>query len=399
MVPKVLVVDDSDFTAVYLEGLLGDRYQITHCADGESGVREALRLRPSIILMDVEMPGMDGYTACRQLKRDPATRDIPVIFLSAHIAPTDRFAGYEAGGDDYMTKPFDPDELCLKIAMLLRDIQQRKQLTQQISVASNTAMTALSTIGDSGIVIRFLRDMMGCLDFAALAESILRCMHAFHLEVSLQLRDGDAVYSISNDGPCSPLEISVLDSMANAPRIVDLGPGSAFNYSHVTILVKEMPQDTPEHYGRVKDNLASIAEAVDFYIAALNRMQQALQRGDTLLELLRNSLATLQAVEARYQVQRQARTQTFNALSEDFERSFVTLGLSEVQAQALRSALRLACDASQAPAAQGIEEEKQLQALIASFVAALQREAAAAATAQPSAPVPASLDDGAIELF
>lgn len=397
MKSRILIVDDSDFSAIHLEGLIGDRYRIEHCPDGGAGVASALARPPALILMDVEMPGMDGYTACRQLKENPATRDIPVIFVSARVEPADRLAGYEVGGDDYVTKPFAPDELIRKIDLLLRNAQRNRELQAQMQWATNTAMTAMSSVGDSGIVMRFLREMVGCLDFRAVADCVMRSMDAFGLDTSLQLRSDGERHSCSRDGLCSPLEESVLNNMETCARIVDLGSRSAFNFPRVTIIVKAMPRDNPELYGRIKDNLASIAETVDVHLSALARVNSALQRGDKLFRLLQKNMVTLRNIEARYRVQRAASSQLLNALVSDIEASFVTLGLTEDQERRLQDRIRDALDESQHLLARELEADDTMRGLNDEFNRVLQAEAQAAAPQPRPAPaVPAEAD---IELF
>ncbi|MBS1129679.1 MAG: response regulator receiver protein [Proteobacteria bacterium] len=399
---KILIIDDSDFTAIYLEGLVGDKYAIEHCLDGESGVSAAISNPPNIILMDVEMPGMDGYTACRLLRQQSITLDIPIIFLSARVEPADRLAGYEVGGDDYVTKPFDPDELSRKIDVLLRNVETKRELARQVQWATNTAMTAMSSVGDSGIIMRFLREMMGCLDFQSVASCLLRSMETFGLDTSLQLRDGTESFSCSRNGICSPLEESVLNNMQSCARIVDLGSRSAFNYPHVTIIVKSMPRDTPELYGRIKDNLASIAEAVDVHLSSLERVKSALKRGDLLLDLLRKNMASLHDIEDRYRIQRAASSQILNALVADIEASFINLGLTEDQERRLQDRVRDAVDESQNLYAQEIEADGAMRALSQEFEVVLKQETQLAsvkpaAATSTLAPPPAT--ENAIELF
>lgn len=340
MNPRILIIDDADFTAIYLEGLIGDQYQMAHELDGTRGVAEATRSLPDLILMDVEMPGMDGYAACRLLKQSPRTAEIPVIFLSARIGAEDRLAGYEAGGDDYITKPFLPDELKLKIALAFRNLAQRKQLSWQVADATQTAMTAMSSMGDFGIIMRLMRQMQRCLDLKTLAETVQEAMGSFGLEHSLQLRDDQETLSLTSGGPCSPLEESVLGNMRSCGRIVDLGNRSSFNYPGCSIIVKSMPRNNPELYGRIKDNIAIMAEAVDIHIVYLNSIRAALRRGEVLLGLLNQSMDGLRTVEQGYRIQRAASSQIFSQLIEGIERSFVSLGLTEDQEAQLQHRLR-----------------------------------------------------------
>lgn len=401
MTPRILIVDDNDFGAIYLEGLIGDKFKLEHCLHGEDGVKAAMANPPSLILMDVEMPGMDGYTACRLLKQAPATREVPIIFVSARIETADRLAGYEAGGDDYITKPFDPDELTRKVDVLLRNIRHKQELQQQMQWATNTAMTAMSSVGDSGVIMRFLRELMSCLDFSSVADCILRTMDDFGLDTSLQLRDGEQRLSRSKDGDCSPLEESVLNNMASCARIVDLSSRSAFNYPRATIIVRSMPKDNPELYGRIKDNLANVAEAVDVHLAALSRVKLALNRGDKLLALLQRNMGTLREIESRYRVQRAASSQILNALVSDIEASFINLGLTEDQERRLQNRVRDAIEESQNLYAQELEADDTMRNLNEAFDKALQEETALLATIETAAPTPEPqpASDSSVELF
>ena len=104
----VMVVDDTETNIDILVDLLGDDYEIMVAMDGKECL-EAVRVQtPDIFLLDVMMPGMDGYELCRKLKSYKRTRDVPVIFVTAKDAIDDKLDGYDAGGVDYLTKPIDP---------------------------------------------------------------------------------------------------------------------------------------------------------------------------------------------------------------------------------------------------------------------------------------------------
>ena len=87
--------------------------------DGELGYQQALALQPGLILLDVRMPRVDGFTLCRRLKADPLVRDIPVIFLTAATDVDERLEGFAAGGVDFITKPFDPREVLARVGVHL----------------------------------------------------------------------------------------------------------------------------------------------------------------------------------------------------------------------------------------------------------------------------------------
>ena len=121
----VLIVDDElDNLALALAILEDHSLEVATARDGLEGLAVATRLLPDLILLDVRMPGVDGFAVCQRLKAQPATREIPVIFLSALDQIEDKAQGFAAGGVDYVTKPFDARELLLRVRTHLRIGQQ-----------------------------------------------------------------------------------------------------------------------------------------------------------------------------------------------------------------------------------------------------------------------------------
>jgi two-component system alkaline phosphatase synthesis response regulator PhoP/two-component system response regulator RpaA len=121
---RVLVVDDDIEVAKSIEASLRKHYQVFVVYSGIEALKEARRHRPDIIVLDVLMPGMDGLETCRELRADPALTDVPILFLTALGRPEDRVAGLRAGADDYLTKPFNLEELQLRIAAILRRVEK-----------------------------------------------------------------------------------------------------------------------------------------------------------------------------------------------------------------------------------------------------------------------------------
>jgi adenylate cyclase len=117
---RILIVDDTRANVDILVAGLKDHYQLSIALDGETALRRVQSNPPDLILLDIMMPGLDGYEVCRRLKADPATRDIPVMFLSALDEAHKKAAGFEAGGSDYVTKPFDLIEVRARVESLLK---------------------------------------------------------------------------------------------------------------------------------------------------------------------------------------------------------------------------------------------------------------------------------------
>jgi CheY-like chemotaxis protein len=118
--PKILLVEDNEMNRDMLSRRLQKKgYEVVIAVDGEQGVAMAQAEAPAVILMDMSLPGLDGWEATRRIKAGPATRAIPVIALTAHAMAGDREKALEAGCDDFDTKPIDFGRLVGKIEALL----------------------------------------------------------------------------------------------------------------------------------------------------------------------------------------------------------------------------------------------------------------------------------------
>lgn len=120
--PMILLVEDNELNRDMLSRRLAKKgFEVAMAVDGEDGVKMALALRPDVILMDMSLPQMDGWTASRRLKDHPATREIPIIALTAHAMGEDRQRALDAGCDDYDTKPIEFARLLEKLGNLLAE--------------------------------------------------------------------------------------------------------------------------------------------------------------------------------------------------------------------------------------------------------------------------------------
>jgi response regulator RpfG family c-di-GMP phosphodiesterase len=138
----VVVVVDTDVSADVLRRyLISDGYRVEVASDGPSGLEAVRRCSPDLVLLDVLMPGMSGFEACRCLKSDPLTRLTPVVLVTALDARDDRILGVEAGADDFLSKPIDVGQLRARIQALLRAKHFSDDLDSAEEVIMNLART------------------------------------------------------------------------------------------------------------------------------------------------------------------------------------------------------------------------------------------------------------------
>jgi DNA-binding response OmpR family regulator len=143
--PLILVADDDqDILELVRLRLHRSGYETVLARDGTSALEAARAHHPDLAVLDVTMPGLTGYAVLEQLRSNPATKGIPVILLTARAQPRDVATGFESGADDYITKPFSPQELQIQVATLLASDRARITPLRQADGASDPALAAPS---------------------------------------------------------------------------------------------------------------------------------------------------------------------------------------------------------------------------------------------------------------
>jgi len=129
----ILIVDDKLENIRFLSDfLLTQHYQVRKAISGQAALTAARTVAPDVILLDINMPGMSGYEVCEQLKEDPKTNAVPIIFLSAGNDLADKVRAFQVGGVDYITKPFQLEEVLIRVQTQLTIRQLQKSLEEKI---------------------------------------------------------------------------------------------------------------------------------------------------------------------------------------------------------------------------------------------------------------------------
>jgi putative two-component system response regulator len=140
---RILVVDDEPANISLLTRLMTDLgYEVRSAADGELALAEVAGERPDLVLLDVTMPKVDGFEVCRRLKRDPATRLLPIVLTTGLTASEDHIRGIDAGADDFLTKPFNVPELEARV----RSLTRLKRYTDELDSAESVILSLGLTI-------------------------------------------------------------------------------------------------------------------------------------------------------------------------------------------------------------------------------------------------------------
>src|SRR5213596_1698533 len=144
---KILVVDDEPEAVELVEfNLKQAGFSVVSAADGAEALKKARAVLPGLIVLDLMLPEVDGLEVCKMLRRDPATKEIPIIMLTAKAAEIDRVLGLELGADDYVTKPFSPRELVLRVNALLLDVPRHVVRVQNKTIDLTATEFKLLTV-------------------------------------------------------------------------------------------------------------------------------------------------------------------------------------------------------------------------------------------------------------
>lgn len=338
--PSVLVIDDEPFIHDLINETLADSCAIISVENGEDALMAIRVWKPELILVDVVMPGMGGYETCRQLRKLDDTAKIPVMFISAHDQLDDRLKGYEAGGDDFVAKPFDLSELRTKVLHLLDLSAQRQQLKSMADFATSTAMTAMASMSEMGVLLESLKRFNTCMIQSELATAALSALNSYGLQGAVQIRSVEEVLTQSVNGPASPLEISVLEHVTEMDRILQYHTRLSVTYEHFTLLVNNMPLDDADRCGRLRDHLAMLAEAADVRVQSILAMHESRRRRETMERMISRITSTLKDIDDK---QRDSRNNTRLAVAElydSLQKALLSVALSDSQDAFITSMIR-----------------------------------------------------------
>lgn len=366
MTAHILLVDD-DPTMIEIERFqLGDEnYRYSTAADGLDALTRIAADKPDVVLLDVKMPQLDGLETCRRIRRDDENSGICVIFVTSRDDAQTRKAAYEAGGDDVLQKPLDPAEITRKVEGAIASRRQVAALRQEMAETMGVLMSTIVTSGEYGVVMNFFRNSYACRSMAELAEVVLKALDDFGLVGSVQLRSGEAVLTVNSERRSSPLEQEMLLNLTRENRhIYDYGSRSAFCYPNTAILIKSMPMDDADAYGRIKDNIALLAEGAEFRLRALIEEIKVREQRAALQESVAEASRLLARADAQYKRGQSEMAGIFERLEQGLEWSFSGLGLTEGQEQSMWSIVRpLAAEASDLYES-GVKLDQQLSAAL-----------------------------------
>ncbi|MCD8521442.1 MAG: response regulator [Saccharospirillaceae bacterium] len=332
--PLVLIVDDAADNRLLLHSLLEDHYRIREADSGEQCLAMLEQEEPDLILLDVSMPGISGYDTCIAIRKRTASQTIPVIFISAKDSTEERLAGFEAGADDYLTKPVDGLLLLEKVEFNLQRVLARKQAIAQSHEAINVAMEAMTSSSELGQIIHFVKEVQNIDDSRELAAAVMTVTAQFGLNCCIMI---DIAEPLLLGCAADSMEARVLMKFRHAnQRVTHLGIRTVIHSDMVIMLIKNMPLSDESRYGRLKDHLAVLADIANGRaqsIAAEWRIKQ--QRIEFLRDLITLAEEKISMTSTEINDYSLSVTNTVSNMVIQLEAMLFSLGLEEDQEKQL----------------------------------------------------------------
>lgn len=338
---SIYVVDDDPMIQDILRSIVEPHYPVQVFGSAEDCHRALDTAQPDCILLDVTLPGMDGYQFCRLLKDDESKRDISVTFISGHDDIDHRLKGYDAGGDDFIVKPFEPIEVLRKIKIAEQSLVARKSLREEARMANEMSELALASMGDSGIVLQFMSKLISTTDELQVAAEMLDMLHKFSIDGAIQTRIGSRSYTLSSNGENQPLEVSVLDHVRTMDRIFEFRSRAVYNFDRITIMISNMPTNDDMLAGRIRDSMATAAQAAASRLESIEIEEKGRRSFEGIRQALSTIEATLDKLDETHRRGRYEISQLMFQFNEDLNESFVGLGLSDAQERYLDNLIKV----------------------------------------------------------
>ncbi|MCL4757474.1 MAG: response regulator [Rhodocyclaceae bacterium] len=337
---SVFVVDDDPYVLDVVRNILEPNCTVQTFASVEACWNGLKNTKPDFFLLDVRMPGTDGYAFCRGIKDDPELRHIPVTFISAQDTIDARLRGYDAGGEDFIVKPFEAGEIRHKVRVAQQIIEHQRSLKAQAADAEMLSSLVMASIDEYAILVQFLRRVVACESEQEIAEATLEMLQRFRLEGVVQTRIDQRTLTLSAKGPNCPLEAAVLAHVRTMGRIFEFRSRSVHNFERLTMMIHNMPLDDPEFCGRLRDHLCIAAESAEARLKAIETEEANQRKEAGIREAVERIAASTSHARDAYLRDRAESTELIVRLEHDFTSMLAHIEMMDREEQTLHRILR-----------------------------------------------------------
>ena len=336
---SAVIVEDDKISQKYIKRALEGTLDLHFAATGQEAEALIEKLDPGIILLDVELPDSNGYEICHKLRLRSEFLFTPILFISGKTNLEERIKGYEAGGDDYITKPFETSELVAKVKAVIRQHEHKETLAEQFKEAQSTAIESMTGASELGLILQFFEKTYAINNFDQLANAIFSLLHALELKSCLYFETEQENYFFCSDGENKPIEKEIMQRLRSEPRFFDFGNRTQINYPVVACLVKNMPVEDRARYGRYKDVIPPILACANQKVLQLEMELLLQDHTMKFSESFKNIRETLDGLANEMRAGQEDGSSLLNNLFMSLEEAMPRLGLDDDQEQYLMNSI------------------------------------------------------------
>lgn len=328
---RVLSIDDNLQNRRVIELALQEHFDVIS-SDGNSPFVELVSdTQPKIILLDIMLEGKTGFDLCSELRDSMDCPDTYVVFVSALTSVSDKLIAYASGGDDYICKPVNIEELQKKLKAIEKRISDKEQIVAQCTNASNIAFTSMKQASELGMLISFFNDSLEISTEEQLYTMIADFFNQFDVSFSLEFRleNETTQYPLNT---LAPLELEILELGRSGQRIINFGNNILFNSKWCSILIKHISMDDEAFIGRIRDNFAILLSIIDSRLMLMDSENRRINERKKALESISKALAiNFSDIKKSILSQESELLKLLSELTSNLDQKSISMGLTEEQ--------------------------------------------------------------------
>lgn len=341
----VMIVDDAPEQFELLKSEFGNTFKITGATNADAAIQQLTTQvekdpegLPKVILLDVNMPGTDGYEACKLIKQDPAFSNIDIIFLSANDTTEEILKGMHSGASDYVVKPYNTDILESKIMRTLEFNAERRKLKQDASSSNQLVQIILSETGNLGTLVNFFRSSYEINNLEDLCRKCVESLESLGCSGVVYGKFNNQRECLATDNLPSMLEIELLDRIhGSSEPFVETDESLFVLGRRISLLIRSAPAEV-ENRGSLKDTLKILLEGADAKLDYVNQINaEAARKTEHISRIVIFAKSALEDIRTRQSEHKKNSIHIMENLIGSIEDAFFNMGLTEAQEKELLS--------------------------------------------------------------
>lgn len=326
--PAVMVVDDDELTQELICGILGDDYTLLRAASGKQCMEMLEHEQADVLLLDVNMPGIDGLEACRLIRKNPAHRNLSIIFVSASDSKDEIIAGYEAGADDYITKPLHSDSLLARVERNSRLHLKRKSMVNEDTVDHHEIQRIKTLMVP---LVQFVELSQSTTFHDAVIEKLFQFTQQINLSCRVQVQVHNQIQYFADDGMLRPIEANLLEQMRGQGQCCEFGKRLIINFSDLSLLVRNLPTEDDNLRQSLILVLTQAMRIANAKIVSLNTREDSEKQVENLAQVLESACETVGFLHQQFCDHTHKSHEVHDSVTHDIMKNLETLGLTDDQ--------------------------------------------------------------------